>query len=112
MTEEKWNTIPEDIQEIMEEVSYEQIPKASEMWIERSVENREYSESKGGVFEDISVLDDEAQELLVEAIEETWINWIDEQNENDQPGTETAKLWRDILVDHDVTLPDAVMEIE
>lgn len=112
MTEENWASLPEDIQQIMEETSYEQIPEAAKMWMERSIENREYSEEKGGVFEDISVLDQDAQNLLIDAIEETWMQWIEEQDENGQPGTETAKLWRDILVEHGVTLPKAIMDLQ
>ncbi|WP_156289638.1 TRAP transporter substrate-binding protein DctP [Oceanobacillus salinisoli] len=112
MTEEKWNTIPEEIQQIMEETSYEQILEGAQLWMERSEENRKNAEDRGAVFEGVENLDQEAQELLEKGVEDTWFEWIDEQEENGQPGKEMAKLWRDLIVEEGITVPESIMEIE
>lgn len=112
MTEEKWETIPEDIQQIMEETSYEQITVAAEMWMDRSIENKEYAQDKGAIFADVSDLDQDAQDLLESGIVDTWFQWIEQQEENGQPGKEMAILWRDIAVEEGIELPEAIMDIE
>ncbi|WP_053362646.1 TRAP transporter substrate-binding protein DctP [Bacillus sp. FJAT-27251] len=112
MTEEKWNSLPEDIQQIMEETSYEQILEGAQLWMDRSDENRAYAKDKGAVFETIDDLDPEAQELLVKGVEDTWFQWIDQTEKNGHPGKEMAKLWRDLIVEQGGTVPEAIMELE
>ncbi|MGM0903113.1 MAG: TRAP transporter substrate-binding protein DctP [Bacillota bacterium] len=112
MTEEKWNSLPEDIQKIMEEISYDQILDGAQLWMDRSEENRTYAEDKGAVFATIDELDQEAKDLLVKGVEDTWFQWIDQVEKNGHPGKEMAKLWRDLIVEQGGTVPEEVMNIE
>lgn len=112
MTEEKWNSLPEDIQQIMEEISYDQILDGAQLWMDRSEVNRTYAEDKGAVFATIDELDPEAKDLLVKGVEDTWFQWIDQVEKNGQPGKEMAKLWRDLIVEQGGTVPEEVMNIE
>ncbi|KKK39904.1 hypothetical protein WQ57_01095 [Mesobacillus campisalis] len=112
MTEEKWNSLPKDIQQIMEETSYEQVLEGAQLWMDRSDENRAYAKDKGAVFETIDALEPEAKELLVKGVEDTWFQWIDQTEKNGQPGKEMAKLWRDLIVEQGGTVPEAIMELE
>jgi C4-dicarboxylate-binding protein DctP len=112
MTEENWNRLPEDVQKIMEETSYEQILEGAQLWMDRSEENRAYAKDKGAVFETIDDIDPEAKELLIKGIEDTWFQWIEQTEANGQPGKEMAKLWRDLIVEQGGKVPEAIMEIE
>jgi C4-dicarboxylate-binding protein DctP len=112
MTEEKWNSLPADIQKIMEEISYDQILDGAQLWMDRSKENRTYAEEKGAVFTTIDELDQEAKDLLVKGVEDTWFQWIEQVEENGHPGKEMAKLWRDLIVEQGGTVPEEVMNIE
>lgn len=112
MTEETWNSIPEDIQKIMEEASYEQIPKGAQVWMDRAEVIRKEAEANGAVFEKMDDVDEGAQQLLVQGIEDTWTEWIEELEGNGQPGKEVAMLWRDLVVEQGGSVPEAIMNLE
>jgi len=112
MEEDTWNDLPEDIQDIMKEASYEQIIDGAQLWMDRSEDIRREAEEDGAVFDDFDNLDSEAQDLLVEGIEETWFEWIEELEDNGHPGKEMAMLWRDLIVEEGGTVPEKVMKIE
>lgn len=112
MEEDTWNDLPEDIQDIMKEASYEQIIDGAQLWMDRSEDIRREAEEDGAVFDDFDNLDSEAQDLLVEGIEETWFEWIEELEENGHPGKEMAMLWRDLIVEEGGAVPEKVMKIE
>lgn len=112
MEEETWNELPEDVQDIMKESSYEQINDGAELWMDRSKKIRTDAEEDGAVFDDFDNLNSEAQDLLVEGIEETWFEWIEELEDNGHPGKEIAMLWRDLIVEEGGTVPEKIMNIE
>ncbi|WP_077212028.1 TRAP transporter substrate-binding protein DctP [Bacillus dakarensis] len=113
MLEEKWNTIPADIQEIMETAAREiQISEEA-----RAVMTEEYNNVMEAVegkvkFETVDELEPDGKELVVGAMEKTWYDWIELMEEAGQPGKETAILWRDLVVEAGGKVPDAIMELE
>ncbi|WP_216831160.1 type 2 periplasmic-binding domain-containing protein [Alkalihalobacterium elongatum] len=112
MTEDKWNSIPEDIQAVMLQVAEDQFEPAAQEWINRSDEIRAYSLENGGKFVDFETLDQEVQEHFVTGIEDTWFQYIDLVNERGANGTELVKLWRDLLIEEGGSVPEGVMDIE
>ncbi|WP_078430820.1 TRAP transporter [Alkalihalobacterium alkalinitrilicum] len=112
MTEEKWNSIPSDIQEVMLKAAEDQFEPGAEEWIRRADEIKAYSLDNGGKFVDFSELDTEVQEHFVQGIEDTWFQYIDLVNERGANGTELVKLWRDLLIEEGGEVPAAIMDIE
>lgn len=112
MKEEVWNTIPEDIQKIMEDTSYEQILEGAQLWIDRGDETRKVAMESDAIFETMDDVDEDAQQLLVKGIGDTWHDWIEGLEKSGMPGKEMAILWRDLIVEQGGTVPDEIMELE
>lgn len=112
MTEDNWNKIPEDIQKIMEETSYEQILDGAKLWMDRAEDIRTSAESNGAVFEKMGDVNEEAQAMLLKGIEDTWFEWIEGLEKNGKPGKEMAILWRDLVVEEGGSVPDSIMELK
>lgn len=111
MTEEQWDEFPEDIQEIMIDASDELVETGAELWVNRSEEIIANSKANGGEFVSVDDLDPEVRDLLIEGMEDTWTDFIKLLNEQGEPGTEIAKLWRDIVIELGGDVPDAVKDL-
>ncbi|OLO36373.1 hypothetical protein BTR23_16010 [Alkalihalophilus pseudofirmus] len=113
MTEEKWNSLPSDIQEILESAAKEL--QLAEPTVARMVEadqiNRDLVEGKVE-FETLDDLNDETREHIMQAMEKTWFDWIEMVDEQGSPGKEVAKLWRDLIIEAGGDVPDKIKEIE
>ncbi|WP_242035096.1 TRAP transporter substrate-binding protein DctP [Mesobacillus harenae] len=112
MTEEQWDEIPEDIQLIMIEAANVHVKAGAEIWVDRSEEIIQETSSNGAEFVDINDLKPEVEELLVKGMEKTWYDFIDILEEQGEPGTEIAKLWRDIIIEEGGDVPEAIKNLE
>ncbi|HZG73721.1 MAG TPA: TRAP transporter substrate-binding protein DctP [Chondromyces sp.] len=112
MSEEKWNSLPDDVKKIMENAAYDLIDDGAQEWMNRSEENRKDVTEKGAVFETVDDIDPKAKELLVKGTEETWMTWIEELENNGHPGKEIAKLWRDLLIEQGGDVPQAIKDLK
>ncbi|MBU8907922.1 TRAP transporter substrate-binding protein DctP [Desertibacillus haloalkaliphilus] len=112
MSEDKWNSLPKEIQDIMIEAAIEQIPGGAQLWMDRSIENKENSIEDGGVFATTADLEPEAEEMVLQGMENTWYEWIEMTESNGHPGTQIAKLWRDLIVEQGGTVPESIMNLE
>lgn len=112
MTEETWNSIPEDIQEIMLQAMEDNFDGGWQVWNERSDEIINNAKENGAVFTNLEDLNPEVQEVLIKGMEETWFEFIELLEEQGEPGKEIAKLWRDIVLEEGGSVPDAIMELE
>ncbi len=112
MTQEKWESLPEDVRQIMVETAEELIPQGADFVANRGDEMRDYFLDKGGKFVDLEELDPEVQEHLTKGIEDTWFNYIDILNERGIPGKEVVKLWRDLVVEAGGRVPEGIMNLE
>jgi len=111
MTEENWNTIPEDLQQIMEESAADLIDHGGEVWEARSEVIREEALANGAEFVHVDDIDDDAKEYIVDGMIETWYTWIDEHEQNGLPAREVAILWRDLIIKHGGDVPDEIKEL-
>ena len=112
MSEEKWNSLPKDVQQIMEDVAYEEIITGAELWLERDQATKDEFMKNGGQLGEFSKLDSETQEVLLKGMEDTWFEWIEDLENRGQSGTEIAKLWRDLIVEQGGEVPDGVMNLK
>lgn len=113
MTEEKWNSLPDDIQDIMEEVA-EELSASTD--VVQFIDEREVEvvEELDGIadFKELDDLNDETREHIIDAMGQTWLDWIDIIEEQGSPGKEVAKLWRDLIIEAGGDVPDVVKELD
>ncbi|MFC4024072.1 TRAP transporter substrate-binding protein DctP [Oceanobacillus longus] len=112
MTQETWDSLPEDVQEIMTEVTHEIIEYSANDWESRKQEMIDYSLENGGVFVDIGELDEEVQSHLLVGMEQVWYDFIELMEERDLPGKELAILWRDLVIEEGGDVPEDIKELE
>ena len=112
MKKETWESLPEDVQQAMEQ-AYEEIfiPGADE-WVNRAEVTIEENEAEGGKFVDFATLDQSVQDHFNKGIEETWIEYAELLEKDGLPGYELIKLWRDIIIEEGGDVPVGIKNIE
>ncbi|RNF40233.1 hypothetical protein [Planococcus salinus] len=110
MPEDKWNELPEDVQTIMEDEAY----ALAESTVKQELFDQALIDAEEAGIELVAVADLEqgAQDLLEEASTNTWQAWIDAKESEGLPGLETAKLWRDLVIEHGGEVHDPILELE
>lgn len=113
MLEEKWNSLPADVQEVLEN-SAKELQLGPEQHEAMSAEEKKVlDEVQGKVeFETLEDLDPATRDHIMAAMEKTWFDWIELMEAGGQPGKETAILWRDIITENGGKVPDAVNELK
>lgn len=117
MTEEGFNELPEDIQEVFERVIEEELaietnPRLLEFQDNLEEEIMQSYLDNGGTVESLEELPEEVQDRVEEGITQTWLDWIEDMERYGEPGTEAAIKWRDAIVEAGGEVPEGVMEIE
>ncbi|GGC89479.1 lactate-binding periplasmic protein [Thalassobacillus devorans] len=112
MSQQKWEDMPENVQEAMEQANEEVFKPGAEEWINRSEELIEQNKEDGGKFVEFSSLDQEVQEVFTTGIEDTWMNYANMLEEQGLPGNKLIKLWRDLIVEEGGDVPDGLKNIE
>lgn len=112
MTEERWDELPENVQEAMEQAHDDTFMNGAREWQERSDEMREYNLEQGGTFQSFDELDADVQAHLVDGVEDTWQDFIDLVDAEGLPGTQVAIAWRDVLVANGGEVPEGIQDLE
>ncbi|MGM0900360.1 MAG: TRAP transporter substrate-binding protein DctP [Bacillota bacterium] len=112
MTEEKWNSIPEDIQQIMIKAMDDHRDAGSQLWIDRSAEIIESTKAEGAKFVQLEDVNPEVKQTLEDGLVKTWHDFIDLLEEQGEPGKEVAILWRDYIIEEGGTVPEEVMDLK
>ena len=114
MTEETWNSLPKDVQEVMDKVAREELhsPQTYAVYDEKMEQALETNEANGGVVESIDQQPEEVQEAINHAIVHTWQEWIELNEENGLPGKETALLWRDLILKYGGDVPQEIKDMK
>lgn len=117
MSQERFDELPEDIQEIIttaftEELAIETNPRAAEVQVELEEDIIQTFLENGGIIEPIEDLPIEVQEKIEDGISQTWLDWIENMERYGEPGKEAAIKWRDAILEAGGDVPDAVKEIE
>lgn len=112
MTMDKWNSLPKTVQTAFEEASQNQLQSGINNWYKVNEEVVVLSEQNGGKFVDVNDLDSELQKVLNDAIEKTWLQWIEDVEAQGYPAKETAIMWRDLVVEAGGEVPEAILNIQ
>lgn len=110
-SQEKWDSLPEDIQEIMVNAQQDLVVEGSDVWVDRTKDVMKEAEEKGTEFIEIDDLNPDVEKLFKESAEETWFEYADILNEQGHPGDELIKLWRDIVIEQGGSVPSAIEEL-
>lgn len=108
MTDETWDSLPENVQEAMAQAHDDIYLPGADAWIERGADMVEVNTGQGGEFVSFGDLSTEVQDLFLDGIEETWLDYIALLDSQDLPGEDIAVLWRDALVAAGGEVPDSI----
>lgn len=113
MTQETWEELPSDVQNVMEEQATKLLHEEStyEVYDEREQQSLNSLENSGGEIDTIDNQPEEVQEAINQAIVDTWIDWIETNEEKGLPGRETALLWRDLIIKYGGSVPEEIEEM-
>ncbi|MBM7707171.1 TRAP-type C4-dicarboxylate transport system substrate-binding protein [Chryseomicrobium aureum] len=112
MNKEKFESLPANVQEAMEQATEEYFEGSGQIWLDRSEAVITMNEEAGGQFVDFSTLPQDVQDHFNQGVENTWTNYAQLLEDNGLPGTELIKLWRDLLVENGGEVPESVMNLE
>jgi len=112
MSKEKWETLPESVQEAMIQANDEIFTPGAQEWIDRAEIAIAENETKGGKFVEFSTLSQDVQDHLSTGVEDTWSNYAELLESNGLPGNKLVVLWRDILIEEGGEVPESVMSLE
>ncbi|WP_044895695.1 TRAP transporter substrate-binding protein DctP [Bacillus alveayuensis] len=112
MSKEKWDSLPKNVQEAMEQANEEIFIPGAEEWIARSEKLIEQNKNDGGKFVDFSTLDQDVQDLFTQAIEDTWMDYAQLLEEQGLPGKKLIKLWRDLIIENGGDVPEGLKNME
>ncbi|MBN2467617.1 MAG: TRAP transporter substrate-binding protein [Deltaproteobacteria bacterium] len=90
----KWNSLPEDVQSVIAEVSNEWIGVHGKAWDESDSEGYKYTQSLGN---EIISLSDEEQKRWVEAVEPIINGYVATTNEKGLPGDEAVAKVKELI---------------
>jgi TRAP-type C4-dicarboxylate transport system substrate-binding protein len=111
LTTKQWDQLPKDLQIIMINAANAQIPKGAELWAKRRAEIISDTQSKGAEFVSLHDLAPDVKQLLESGMVKTWYDFIEMLNERDLPGTELARLWRDLVIEQGGDVPSAIHDL-
>lgn len=112
MTNEKWDSLPANVQEAMEKAYNEIFESGAQEWMNRSAAMVETNEANGGQFVDFSTLDQEVQDLFNQGIVDTWSYYAELLEGQGLPGHELIKLWRDLIIENGGDVPEEIKSLE
>lgn len=114
MTQEKWDELPEDVQQVMDEQATKLLHDEStyDIYDERTEDSLNSMESAGGTIGTMEEQPEEIQEAVDQAIVDTWNDWIEMNEKRNIPGKETALLWRDLIIKYGGSVPEEIAEME
>lgn len=112
MNQDKFDSLPENVQEAMEQATEEYFEGSGQIWLDRSESVVEMNEEAGGQFVEFSTLPQDVQDHLNQGVENTWMSYAKLLEDNGLPGTELIKLWRDLILENGGEVPESVMNLE
>ena len=112
MNQDTWDSFSDDVQDTFLSKADELITEGPQIYMDQAEEISASYEEEGGEFVHYDDLDSEVQDLIDEAIVNTWTSFIEDLDSRGHSGMEIALLWRDAIVDSGGTVPEEIMELE
>ena len=97
MNKSKWNSLPKDIQQTIEEINKEWAEKQAKLWDELDAEGKEVLIQKGG---EVIILSDEEQARWTEAMRPIIDAYVAKMKKKGLPGEEALEFCTDYLKAH------------
>jgi TRAP-type C4-dicarboxylate transport system substrate-binding protein len=94
MNKDKWNSLPPDIQKIIDTMSKEYIEKYAAMWDDIEISGKAYLVKRGNK---INTLSKEEEAKWVEKAQPIFDDYVKKMKEKGLPGDEALKFARDYL---------------
>jgi TRAP-type C4-dicarboxylate transport system substrate-binding protein len=97
MNKKKWESLPKDVQEIIEKINKEWIEKSADLWDKIDKEGREYTLSKGNKIIQLSKEEDARWTAAVKPVLDDYVKSMKEKG---LPGEEALNFCREWLKQH------------
>jgi len=97
MNKQKWNSLPPDIQKIIDKINDEWAIKQGELWMELDKEGREYGVSKGMKIVNIS---NEEENKTAQKMKPLFKAYVESMKAKGLPGDESLKFCLDFVKTH------------
>jgi TRAP-type transport system periplasmic protein len=94
MNKDKWNSLPPDVQKVIEQVNLEWIDKQGKLWDEIDVSGAEFSKKQGL---QVIPLSKEEDAKWAKAVEPMFADYVKRMKEKNLPGEEALKFCREEL---------------
>ncbi|MFC5585065.1 hypothetical protein ACFPOD_08080 [Nitratireductor kimnyeongensis] len=107
----RWEEFSAETQALFETAAAETIDGAIETIAARTEANLAKNKDHGGIVVDVSDFDEEFQARYLEAVGQTWVEWIDAMESEGHPGRAIAILWRDLILKHGGGVPESVKDL-
>ncbi|HHY22183.1 MAG TPA: TRAP transporter substrate-binding protein DctP [Bacilli bacterium] len=112
MSKEKWDSLPENVQEAMIQANEEIFTPGIQEWLNRAAKAIPENEAVGGKFVNFSELAPEVQDTLNKGIVETWTDYANLLESNGLPGNKLVVLWRDLILEEGGRVPEEIMNLK
>lgn len=112
MNLDKWNEMPENVQQAMIQANEDVFLAGAEEWLKRAETVIAENKKIGGKFVDFNTLDSSVQEHFNQGIEETWVNYAELLESNGLPGNKLVTLWRDLIIEEGGDVPEGVKNLK
>lgn len=112
MTQETWDSMPEETQELFTTAADEIIFDGAQLAADETTLNRDSNIEKGGELTHLDDLPTEVSDHLKKAMVQTWMDWIENLEEQNLAGKEMAILWRDMLVEAGAEVPQEILDLK
>ena len=112
MSKEKWDSLPENVQEAMIQANEEIFTPGGQEWIDRAEKTIAENEAAGGEFVHFSDLNKDVQDVLTQGIADTWADYANLLESNGLPGNKLVVLWRDLILEEGGKVPDEIMNLK
>lgn len=107
----RWDEFSPETQDLFEAAAADTIADVIDTVDARTEANLAANQENGGVVVDVTDLDQEFQDRYLEAVGQTWVDWIDAMESEGHPGRKIALLWRDLILKHGGDVPESVKNL-
>lgn len=94
MNQQKWDSLPPDVQEVIEEVSEEYVMEYGKLRTEHTIEGLEYGKQEHGI--EVLELTSEEESIWLEKIKPVVEEWIEKTEDAGLPGREIVDTVREL----------------
>jgi C4-dicarboxylate-binding protein DctP len=111
MTEKKWNSLQPELQNLLVEAMDKYRLDGAKAIVNDTLNVKKRTSESGVNFVDVNSLSADVREFMLNAMAQTWFDYIDLLESEGKPGKEICKLWRDCVLAAGGSVPEEVMDL-